>query len=166
MVVENKVHRYLLGYCIVAVENTPVLLEKLLGGISADDPIWNYQPSTDRFTLREAIAHLADWNDIYAERLNRTLKEDNPDLPNCDEGQIAIDHNYAASNPVESLSRFVRTRKDLIELMQGISENDWDRMAVRVGLGPVRLDQQAAIIMGHDAYHIKQVMEYLAANQR
>src|SRR5579862_6088466 len=126
MVAENNVYQYMLGYSIVTLENTPVIVEKLLGGISADDPIWNYQPSADRFTLREAIAHMADWNDIYAERISRALKEDNPTLANCDEGQIAIDRNYAASNPVENLTRFASGRKTLVELIKNISGADWD----------------------------------------
>jgi len=161
MAVEEKVHAYLLTYSTIAMENTPTILEKLLGGYAANDPVWDTRPSPERFNLREAIAHIADWNHIYSERIKTTLGEDNPLLPNCDENQIAIDRKYASSNPVDNLGRFVRTRHELVDLVKGLKASDFDRMAMREGLGPVRLDQQIAIIMGHDAYHVRQVMDYL-----
>lgn len=165
MAMDQKVHDYLMLYSTLALANTPVLLDQLLRGYKADDPIWDYRPSPERFTLREAIAHVADWNSIYCERIETALKEDNPMLPNADEEQIAIDRCYSTSNPVENLACFMRTRHQLVDLVKTIKPTDWDRMAVREGLGQVSLDQQIMIVMGHDAYHTKQVMDYLAANQ-
>jgi uncharacterized damage-inducible protein DinB len=161
MVLEEKVHAYLLGYSVVALENTPKVLDHLLGAYDGNDNIWNYRTSEDRFTLREVIAHIADWNHIYSERIRATLKEENPLLPNCDENQIAIDRRYATSDPQDNLARFDRTRQLLVDIVKEFEPTDWSRPAVREGLGTVTLDQQIAIIMGHDAYHVNQVLEYL-----
>ena len=165
MAVEDKVHAYLSSYCVVALENTPWLLSKFLSGYEVEDPIWDYRPSPERFCLREAMAHLADWNGVYEDRLRRTLSEDNPLLPNCDEEAIAIQNRYSESNPVESLNRFIRTRPNLVHMVRDLKSSDWDRSAIREGLGAVTLDQQVAIIMGHDAYHVKQVMDYIAEHR-
>src|ERR1700722_19431929 len=98
MATSGTLNGYLHTYVGASVENTPLLMQRFLGGFAATDPIWDERLGADRFSLKEMIAHIADWNDIYLERFTRTLKEDHPLLPNCDEGQIAIDRDYAHSN--------------------------------------------------------------------
>jgi uncharacterized damage-inducible protein DinB len=140
---------------------TPVVLEALLRRLSPDDPIWDARPDADRFTLREMTAHLADWEPIWLERITRTLQEEEPTLPGIDEGRLAIDHDYAHSNPIESLTRFRDGRARLTAVVAQIEEADWGRAAQREGLGRATIDAQVVLIVGHDAYHLREAAERL-----
>ena len=149
-------HSYLVG----ALENGPIVLDMVLKDFSASDPFWDFRPNPERFSLREMVAHIADWNDIYRERIERTRDESNPQLPNCDEGQIAMERDYAHSDPVENLRRYRETRKPLIDVVNGLTESDWDRIGTRQSLGEMTLGEQIALCSAHDAYHIRQAVEY------
>jgi hypothetical protein len=113
--------------------------------------------------MKEMIDHLADWNDVFLGRFRRTLAEDEPLLPNCDESQFAIDNDYAHSNPQESLARFAKTREDVNQFIKDLKPEDWDRVAERGGVGKLTLSQHIALMAGHDAYHLRQAMDYINA---
>ena len=83
-------------YLLISLASSPEVLEALTEGLSANDPQWDVRPYSDRFTLREVVAHLADWEPIHLERIQRILAEDEPTLPDIDEEQIAIEHDYAS----------------------------------------------------------------------
>ena len=148
------------AYYLGGLETAPAVLNSLLGGLNADDPIWDFQPYPDRFTLREVVAHLADWNGIYVERVDQTKNEDFPTLPNKDEGQIAIDHDYAHSNPVASLNRFMESRKAVVDQANSLDPALWDRKAIREGVGELTIGDLISIVSLHDAYHLRQVVDY------
>src|SRR5205807_3137623 len=93
------VHKYL----IVSLGGTPEVAERLLKEVPADDPRWDFRPDPARFTLREVVAHLADWEPIHLERIRRMLEEENPVLPDVDEEKTAVDNDYAHSDPHGSL---------------------------------------------------------------
>ena len=52
------------------------------------------------------LAHLADWEPIFLERFQRTRREAEPILPDYDEGRIALERDYAHSDPLANLARF------------------------------------------------------------
>lgn len=143
-----------------ALDNGPMELRLLLGDYAADDPIWDFRPDPNRFSLREVMAHLADWNDIYRERIERTRDEENPLLPNCDEGQIAIERRYSESNPVSNLRRYQEGRQPLVEVVKALRDDDWDRIGTREGLGEMTLGEQIPFCAAHDAYHVRQSIAY------
>ena len=149
------------SYFIGALSNGPLLMNHLLGEFSSTDPIWDLRPYRDRFTLREMIAHIADWNDIYRERLEASRDHDRPLLPNKDEGKIAEERDYAHSDPVQNLKRFSRSRPELIGLVESLPFDAWDRLATREGVGELTIGDQISVIITHDAYHVRQTLDYL-----
>src|SRR3712207_1628089 len=84
-----NVHGYLLG----ALEGAPDLFDHLLRGLTDEEA--DRRPDPERFTLREMMAHLADWEEVFARRMALTRDEEYPILQGYDEGQWAIDHDYA-----------------------------------------------------------------------
>jgi hypothetical protein len=150
------------AYVINGLEGTPAVLEGLLKGVSADDPVWDRRVSPERFSLREVLAHLADWEPIWIERIRRMKVEDGPLLPNVDEGQLAIDRNYAASDPFASMARFREHRVLVFKRLSELSELDWSRTGEREFVGHVTLENLATMMLGHDAYHLKQIAETIS----
>jgi uncharacterized damage-inducible protein DinB len=148
-------------YFIGALETGPATLQLLLGQFKSEDNIWDQRPDPSRFSLREMVAHIADWNEIYQGRLERTRDEQNPELENCDEGKLAEERNYAQSDPVANLMRYQETRTPLINMVKDLTPEDWNKPAIRFGLGPMTMAEQICLIPAHDAYHIRQAMDCL-----
>lgn len=152
-------------YLVEGLVAGPILVGSALNRFKAGDPFWDARPELDRFTPREIIAHLADWEPIFLERLNRMLAEDHPDLPGYDEGKIAEDREYARSEPLLSLERLHEGRSVLVSAVRAMPAEGWLRTAHRGGVGDVTVGELVAMIVGHDSYHAHQLIRYGALTQ-
>jgi DinB superfamily len=68
---------------IALLEKTPFLFETLLRDLPAD--VLQWKPWPDRWSISEVLAHLADIEQVYAERVRRIMAEDSPELKKYDE---------------------------------------------------------------------------------
>jgi hypothetical protein len=150
------------AYIVAALENTPATLTALVGHLSAEDDAWNTQPDSDRFRLCEIVAHLADWEDVWKERIERALKEDKPHLLRPDINQRSEEKGYATANPQECLARFTEDRTALTAWLRSLPEDAWARIIHLDRMGNIPLEGLAALALGHDSYHLRQVAEWLA----
>jgi uncharacterized damage-inducible protein DinB len=147
------------NYLLHGLGATPIVLEKLLREATTAD--YDRRPDPERFTLREVVAHLADWEPIWLERLLMIQSEANPTLPSRDEGQLAIDHDYAHSNPAERLARFREGRARTVQHLQALPPEAWARTGQHTQWGPLAVAALATLILGHDGYHLRQTAEWL-----
>lgn len=153
---------YAREYLLSALEGAPDVIAALLTDLPAGDAaLWDRRPDPERFTLREIAAHLADWDVIYRERLERTRDEDNPFLPDVDEGRVALDRDYARSDPRESLTRFARNRAAVVALLRALPADAWTRPAEKEGVGTLTVEAQVTLICAHDGHHARQVVAWL-----
>jgi hypothetical protein len=151
-------HKYLRRYLFAGLKAGPVVVERLLAGMSAEEADW--RPDPQRFTLREAIAHLADWEPIFLGRMQRICAEDSPVLEDMDEGVLAIEHNYAALDPFEQLARFRDGRAKLIAFLEERADSDWARVGNRPEIGDITLETIATLVPLHDNYHTAQIVQW------
>lgn len=152
---------YIRRYVLSGLRATPEVYSRLLDGITEEEE--QRRPDPERFTIREAIAHLADWEPIYQGRGERIRDEEIPYLPGYDEGKLALERNYAAQPVAESLARFIEGRKALLAFFEGLTDSDWTRLGNRDEIGMISLGDLATMILGHDGYHALQVIEYRRA---
>jgi uncharacterized damage-inducible protein DinB len=134
-------------------------LERIVALIPADR--WDQHRYADRFTPREVLAHLADWEPILQERIRGGVEEEGFVITPYDEGERAIAQNYQAQDPQESLQRFRASREQTIELIKGLSEEQLRRALWHPEIGGMQVADIIAMITGHDAYHLDQLSEYL-----
>jgi hypothetical protein len=134
------------------------VVERLLKDATQAD--FDRRPDPERFTIREVIAHLADWEAVWLERSERAARENEPELPGYDEGQWAIDRDYAHSNVGEQLARFRAGRERYLALLHELQPEAWDR-AGRREWGRISVGEQAVLALGHDGYHTLQISEWL-----
>jgi len=147
---------YARNYVLAGLDGTPDVLEALVSALPESK--WDNRPDPERFTLREMVAHLADWEPIWLERARRIVEENHPTLPSYDEGQLAIDHDYAHQSLPANLVRFREGRAANIAFLSSVVEEVWERTATREGLGELTLAGQTAMILGHDGYHTHQAV--------
>lgn len=153
--VNERVHHYLRE----GLEATPIVLGRLLE--RATEEIWDRRPDPQRFTPREAIAHLADWEPIWSERLERLRTEVDPLLPSRDPDQLAKEHDYANAQPRDSLRRFQEGRAQLLQRLAGLAPHEWGRTGRHGEIGTISIQDLAQLILGHDGYHLRQVAELI-----
>ncbi len=153
------------NYILAALENTPVTLSLLLSSLGASDPKWEIRPDLARFSLREIIAHVADWEEVFRGRFERTVKEDTPVILRPDPGQRAVEQGYFTADPVECLARFCHRRTAFLEWLRSLPDDAWGRIGHLDRMGDVPLEGLAALMLGHDSYHIRQIVEWLSTSE-
>ena len=60
-------------HVLTGLSATPRVLGLLSGPLHPESPVWELS-LPGRFTLRETMAHLADWEDVFLKRARATLK--------------------------------------------------------------------------------------------
>ena len=153
----NYAQKYFLEH---GYSSMPALLENALKGVAQAE--LDKRPDPERFTLREVICHLADWEPIWLERMTRIVSEDKPVLPGYDEGEMVMTNDYAHQDANLQLKRFRAGRHATLTFLQGRSDSDWNRVGVREEVGEMTLWMLSAMILGHDLYHLKQIQDYRA----
>lgn len=115
----------------------------------------------DRFTLREVIAHLADWEPILRSRIERAVTEDLPTIEPYDESERAISQRYGDQDPWVALETWQRERAKTAELLQSLSPGQWARCFLHPERGQMTVETMASFLHAHDHYHLEQVSAFL-----
>ncbi len=152
---------YLRNYVLAGVEHGAEIYKVLLEGYGDDHPIWDFRPDPERFTLREVLAHLTDWEPIFLSRMERMIAEEEPVLQDMDEGQMAIDRDYASQSPQANLARFQEARKPVFAFLKALPEAALERGATRPPVGRITLEDMGCLILAHDSYHLAQATDWL-----
>jgi len=155
----EKVYRYLL----IDLESAPDVLGKILETVT-NPSVYDRRLDPERFTLREVLAHLADWDAVFLGRLKQTRDDENPTLVGIDEGQVALDNDYAHADPAASLERYKASRAELAAFLKALSPAQWERSGSHTELGPITISDHAVLIAVHDGYHRQQVVEWLKSD--
>ena len=147
-------------YTLRALRLAPETMGKLLGQISPER--YDERLSPERFTLREMIAHLADFEPVWFSRLRAGVEQSGAEVFSVDEDQMAIDGNYATSDPVASLAAFSEGRAHIVQLFASLPKETLSNTVHHSQLGEMTLMELGYLVVGHDAYHLEQVSTYLA----
>lgn len=147
------------AYLLPTLEFGPLVVRRLLAQLPADRLDARKHP--ERFTAREVIAHLADWEPIMRDRIRIALDQPGAEIPAYDEGQMAIDHRYAEQDPAAQADLFIRERAETAALLRGLASEAWEKHAFHPERGRQSVEDLANLLLGHDLYHIEQLTEYL-----
>jgi len=149
---------YIQNYLFTALRSGPVLIAHLLEGVT--DTEADARPEPERFTIREIVAHLAEWEPILLERMRRIRDEDCPELPGYDEGQLALNHHYALSDLAEQLALFQQRRKTVVAFLEALTPEQWQRVGNRPEIGLISIEGIGLLMPLHDTYHAEQLARY------
>lgn len=149
---------YLVGYLLKALDATPELIANYVDGASETAVDFRFDP--ERFTIREVMCHLADFEPIFRGRMERIASEELPKLENRDEGQIAIDNDYAHADIEEQTGIYLSERAKTVAFLTTLPAEHWAREGVRENVGNVTIEDIAHLLVVHDIYHLKQLSDY------
>ena len=147
---------------VSALETFPEELSRAVFG--NDDPEALMRPASDGgWGVVEVLPHLADWEEIYLERLRRTAVEEHPYLAGFDDSLWSIERDYRGQDPRESFERFSDLRAATVEFLKSLPAESWTRAGEHGYYGEVTLQWLADHICDHDQEHLQQARDALAA---
>jgi len=146
-------------YLLSSLAAGPVIVERIVAKIDASD--YDRLSDPERFSFREGIAHLADWEPILLGRLKAAIENPGSTVQGIDESVRAIEQNYSAKDPVAEAERFKTLRQETLTFLRERSEDDWRLEVTHTEKGLMNLFDQAVTLLGHDTYHIEHLTQYL-----
>jgi hypothetical protein len=141
---------------------TPQLLETLLGDLPGE--LLEWKPKPDRWSISEALAHLAALEQVYAERVRRIMAEDSPRLAKYDLDGAKARQEYSRGSADENLEHFTRLRRASLALLAGLPPSACVRIAIHSELGTITLAHLLNEWANHDLGHLRQVEELYRAH--
>ncbi len=141
------------------IENTPATLIRMVDAIRPDQ--YDVALEEGRFTLKEVIAHLADLEETWLDRITTAVEYPGKTVENFDEEARATDHHYSEKDIHHELEVFDNRRRDTVAYLLGLAEDDWSKTINHPLHGELSVVQIVQFITGHDLYHINQVSQYL-----
>jgi hypothetical protein len=112
--------------------------------------------ASDEWTPRMIAHHLADSEMTSAIRLRRLIAEDGPVISGYDEEQFA--KKLTTDRPIEpSLEAMRWARESTAQILERLSEEDWQRAGTHSESGPYSVEDWLTIYANHGHDHAKQI---------
>ena len=143
----------------LAIEFTPITLRRMVDCVPIDR--YGEKFDAERFNLTEMVAHLADWEVLFLDRMVVAFETPGATVVGYDEGQRAIDKHYATRDLQHELDVFENRRRDTLEFIRSLAPEDWEKSFIHPDAGPRSIRDQITLLLGHDLYHLEQASHYL-----
>jgi hypothetical protein len=146
-------------YLLASLPLSPQAFERLAAHIP--ERRFDERTDPDRFTFREAIAHLADWEPIFLQRIQAGVDKPGAEIFGMDETQRAIDQRYESWDVKESLRIFAEAREQTVRYLRALTAAQWETTVVHNEKGSMTAYDQANMLLGHDIYHFDHATQFL-----
>jgi hypothetical protein len=132
---------------------TPNKLRNFTAGLSSTELRVN---SPDEFSALENICHLRDLELLgYTPRIRRILAEPRPALADFDGARVAAESNYNSEQPDAALLAFETARRENVEILQTLTDEQLNREGTLEGVGSVTLRRLVELMREHDEGHLE-----------
>jgi hypothetical protein len=117
-------------------------------------PSWEGIPG-ERFSPLGQVCHVRDIErEGYHVRIRRLLAEDLPSLASLDSDALAERADYDAADPRDALDAFRAARSATLELLRGVTADQWERRGTFAEYGPLTLQSLVHYLASHDLQHL------------
>ena len=141
----------------------PGLLRESIAGLTAEE--LNAKPIPDKWSTRQVICHISDFEPVYADRMKRVIAEDNPPLRGGDPDVFAAKLAYEARDIAEELDLIEAVRKHTARILKTLPDEAFQRTGLHSADGPLTLETLLRRITGHIPHHVKFIEEKKQALQ-
>lgn len=146
-----------LSKLIEAYAEGPQLLRNSVAGLTQDQ--LDRKPIPGKWSTREVVCHLADFEPIYADRMKRVIAEHEPTLLSGDPDVFASRLAYANRDVEEELSLIDLTRRQLVRILRTLKPVDFQRRGIHSMDGPLTLETLLMRIAEHIPHHVRHIDE-------
>lgn len=115
------------------------------------------------WTVVEVICHLRDFDRVFMERAEKTLRDEYAELSFPDANRIARERNYNVLSGEMAIMQWEASRRDMLKVFENIGEDDetWERIGAHPKRGPFSLNDQLMLVTWHDALHLEQIVKII-----
>jgi hypothetical protein len=121
------------------------------------------RPVAGKWSTLECVAHLADTEVFFTDRIVRTVALDRPLVMSADENLYIARLNYQSFDPDEQLALFTALRRHAARILKAQPPEGWTRTAVHSGAGLLTLRQLVWQSVRHLRHHLPFIAEKRAA---
>lgn len=150
--IQNLIDEYLHG---------AQLLRSTLDGMTPEQI--NTSPIAGKWSTRQVVCHLADFEPVYADRMKRVIAEEQPTYFGGDPDVFAAKLAYDQRDIEEEIQLIEVTRKHVARILQTLSPEDFQRTGNHSEDGPLTLEVLLQRITGHIPHHVAFIEEKKAA---
>ena len=163
---------------------TPGELTGLLANRTAET--LSRRPDPANWSATEIVCHLRDVEELFLTRFQTILAVDDPQILTLgatsealaawgiggeighplDPDRWAEDRQYARQDAARALAAFVRRRREMMALLDGLTAAQWRRGGIHQARGRMTLDEWVASLAGHDDNHLDQIKRTLPGGTR
>lgn len=146
--------------CLALLMATPAVVASLATQLPASS--WTRRPVATEWALTEILCHLRDTErEVNLPRLHLLLKETEPFIAARNTDAWVDERRYLQQDGEGALQEFVTVRKEMLQILKGLSSIDWQRKARHSIFGPTTLLEMMGFVAEHDRLHIQQIWQLL-----
>lgn len=120
-------------------------------------------PVPGKWSIRQVICHIADFEPVYADRMKRVLVEDNPTMFGGDPDVFAAGLHYEKRGVREELDLIAAVRRQMAVVLRNTDVEDFQRTGVHSEAGPLTLETLLERITRHIPHHVAFIDAKIAA---
>jgi uncharacterized damage-inducible protein DinB len=117
------------------------------------------RPVAGKWSTLECVAHVADFEPVYADRMKRVIALDRPLMFVADETEYVKHLAYAHRDLDEELAIIEATRKGMARILRNIPEASLRRTGVHNERGLVTLADLLTSATNHLTHHLRFIVE-------
>lgn len=149
---EQLINEYLAG---------PTKLREAIAGMTAAELA--AAPVPGRWSTRQVICHIADFEPVYADRMKRVIAEHEPTMFGGDPDEFATALAYDQRDLELDLRLIDVVRQHVAGILRTLPPEDFQRTGIHSQEGPLTLETLLRRITRHIVHHIKFIEEKRAA---
>lgn len=116
-------------------------------------------PVPGKWSTRQVICHLADFEPVYADRMKHVIAEDQPSFAGGFHEQFAEHLAYDQRNLEEELQLIEAVRRQMVRILRALPPQAFERTGIHSVSGPLTLRTLLERITGHIPHHVALIEE-------
>jgi len=120
-------------------------------------------PIPGKWSTRQVICHITDFEPVYADRMKRIIVEENPTMFGGDPDVFAAGLAYDQRDIEEELQLIAAVRKHVARILKSLKPDQFERTGNHSEDGPISLEVLLQRITNHIPHHIAFIEEKRAA---
>jgi uncharacterized damage-inducible protein DinB len=142
------IEKYLLG---------PEILRRAVSGIS--DEQLSAAPIPGKWSTRQVVMHLVDFDLLYADHMKRVIAEDRPTLVDGDAESFALRLAYDKRDVDHEIWMIKTLRRHMAAILRNLDADDFVRVGMHQDDGPLTLAELLERVTDHIPHHVRAIEE-------
>jgi uncharacterized damage-inducible protein DinB len=136
-------------------------IERAVAGMS--DIQIDARPIPGKWSTRQVVCHIADFEPIYADRMKRVIAERCPTFFGGDPDIFAAALAYEKRSVAQEICLIVAVRQHVASILRELRADDFARTGNHSEAGPMTLENLLQNITQHIPHHVRFIHEKRAA---